>query len=131
MIVFTISGLYVSSLCASGIQALLIAVAATPALTLFIQTVLVPLGSAVFASTSGGAPGLGIKPGDWRVPAAVPVLLGAGFLAVVLRFAMVNHRSAERGARHVVTQIVWMAVLLTIGVTLWAALAGQGTLFPS
>jgi len=127
IILFTTGSLYVSSLCATGIQALLISAAALPVVALFVQMVLEPLESRLFVWASdqvGAFPALGLRPGDTRFPTALALCLGAGFVLVMLRFAMVNHRSAERGAGRVWKQLLWLAVCLLIGVTIWAVLAG-------
>ncbi len=126
MVAITTGSLYVSSLCGSGVQALVIATATMPGVALAIQTVLIPLGAAVFqwSSRLAGKPPGPFELWDLRLPTVPALLLLGGFVAVVLRFARANHRSAERGAMRVWMQVVWMAVAAVIGVAVWGGLAG-------
>ena len=116
-----------SSLCANGIQALLISMAATPAVVLLIQTVLIPAARAVVrvgVSFVRRDPAVQARSLDFQFLSVAGLLPMAGVLTVMLWFALVNHRSAERGAGRVVTQVIWIAACLAIAVALWAALAG-------
>ena len=51
------------------------------------------------------------------------LLLAAGFIVLALRFALVNHRSADRPAGRVLTQVAWMAGYAAITVVMMAVLA--------
>ena len=127
MVLVTVGALYVSSLCPNGIQALLISMAATPAVLLSIQTVLIPAArqSFVWASRlSGENPAVQVRALEFQALSLAGLLPMAGVLTVMLRFALVNHRSAERGAGRLVKQVIWIAACLAIAVALWAALAG-------
>jgi hypothetical protein len=55
-----------------------------------------------------------------RLASVLTVLLVAGFIAVVLRFALANHRSAERGAGRVWKQVILMAAFVTAGIMIFA-----------
>jgi hypothetical protein len=121
----TIGSLYVSSLATSGLWALLVSLTAISGALLLLGESSV---SAVFAALarSGLVPLVGVSWTDQRVLRVLALVLGAGFLAIVLRFALANHRSADRAAGRVWTQVIWMAGCLAIGVTL---LAGVVTLY--
>jgi nitric oxide reductase large subunit len=65
----------------------------------------------------------GISPMDRsQLMSLLELLLIAAMLAVVLRFALANHRSAEPAGERVV-QVILMAVGLTVGGLLLAGLA--------
>jgi hypothetical protein len=95
ILLLTCSSLYVSSLNTSGLKALLLSMPVS----------LVAL--AVMAALSSM---LGLR----RLSPA-PVVLFAGFLAVVLYFALVNHRSGERGPWRIGRQVFVMAGCLALG----------------
>lgn len=48
---------------------------------------------------------------SWTEPLAIA--LAAGFLALVLRFALVNHRCSDRSATRAWPQVAWIAAWLT------------------
>jgi hypothetical protein len=111
IIVLTAGSLYVSSLFNTSMQAWLVSLALIPALALFIQTVLVPIAMA---------------PADRPLPPfAIALVLVAAVLAVVLQFALQNHRSAERGAARVAKQVAWIGASLLIATMTWSALAAS------
>lgn len=115
VIVVATASLYISSLCTSGLRALLASIPFAP----------VVLAIAYYARLSVSNPGslrLPIIPSRAYSPLTVrdegsmtllAFVLLAGFLGLVLRFALVNHRSAERGARR-----VWLQVVLMVGCTM-------------
>jgi hypothetical protein len=121
---FTVGSLYVSSLSTSGLRALLVSVPAIVGAAWFLQYLVEFPGSAVFAIVSGLPTGV-TSPGGQRVDQGlmglVPVLIAGGFLVIVLRFALTNHRAADRAAARVSAQAIWMALCLTAGITLLAA----------
>ena len=104
MMFLIIGSLYVSSLCTSGVRALLL-------------SFLVLFGLGLVAEWFGAAVQRSLhQPLLW--------LAGlAGFVALALRFGLVNHRSAERGAGRVWRQAIWMGGCLTLGVTALLALS--------
>ena len=129
VIVLTIGGLYVSSLCSSGLWALLMSLPAMLGVVVFVRAVADPLERLAFALVSHlPAPaiphGLPVDRGIWIFGPLLLVV--AGFLAVVLRFALANQRTADRAPGRIVKQVIGIAACLAIGLTLIAAL---GALF--
>jgi hypothetical protein len=113
IILMTTGSLYVSSLCTSGLRALVLSVA-----IVFGVTVLVGF----LFSARVAAPGLF----DGRWPAILVGVVLAGVLALALRFALENHRCAKQGAARVFQQVMWMAGTLTVGVTILSVVAMFG-----
>ena len=114
IILLTAGSLYVSSLCASGLRALLASV-----FVIFVVPLL--LGSFVLAQCLRSSAVHSWRRGtslsrSWAEPLAIA--LATGFVALLLRFALVNHRSSERGLAHVWPQAIWIAAWLTLGVVL-------------
>ena len=58
-----------------------------------------------------------------RFDSALEQLLDAAFLALLVRFALVNHRSAERAGRRIWTQGLWLAGCLTAEVIVASVVA--------
>lgn len=125
VVVLTTGGLYVSSLCGSGLWALLMSLPAMLAVIVFVRVVTEPLGAAAFTTVLHLS-----RVESWRLVAvlavqrsttiAVGVLLTAGLLAVVLRFARANQRSGDRAPVRVLKQVIGIAACLTIAQTLLA-----------
>ena len=122
---FTIGSLYVSSLSRSGVGALLASLPALMAPGLFVEWLFTHPGAAVFrmvADASGWpSPRLAPRPSSLRALDASFWAIGAGVVALVLWFGLTNHRSAERAMTHLRTQVVWLALALTLAVTLLSA----------
>jgi hypothetical protein len=93
ILILAVTSLYVSSLCSTGIRALLLSVLATPVVLLI---------AAQF--------GLGSD----HLTMSQAVML-AGFLTLVLWFGLENHRSAERGAARIGRQVFVVAGCLALG----------------
>jgi hypothetical protein len=110
IILLTTGSLYVSSLCTSGLRALVLSVA-----IVFGVTVLVGF----LFSARVAAPDLF----DGRWPWIFVTVLVTGVLALALRFALENHRSAKQGAKRVFQQVMWMAGALTLGATVLSVVA--------
>jgi len=135
--VLTVVSLYVSSLCTSGLWALLMSVSAICTVVFFVGTMAESLASSGRVLFLWGAPvsmvartasekawqRFGISPMDRsQLMSLLELLLIAAMLAVVLRFALANHRSAEPAGERV-AQVILMAVGLTVGGLLLAGLA--------
>jgi len=92
----TVVSLYVSTLCSSGIWALMISVPTA----LAAAAAVVPLGDQLqhYLYSLGGRP-------DWRLIERLTLLLTLALFGIVLRLAFVNHRSADRSAARTVSQI--------------------------
>ncbi len=98
IILLTTGSLYVSSLCRSGLRALMVSAPVMLALSVL----------SLYSAGVYGSP---------RALLAVPL---AGVVALMLWFALENHRSAEHGARRVCQQVMWMAGCLGLGVAVSA-----------
>jgi hypothetical protein len=113
--------LYVSSLCTSGLWTLLISVPAIFGATQFVKFLGDELGPRVFGLVFrriaiGGADQIPFK--------SLIALLLTGFLVLILRFGLINHRSTERVASRVWTQAIWMTGYVVLGIVLITRLAG-------
>ena len=97
VIVLTVVSLYVSSISASGIRALLFAIAVVAGGVLTINRLVLSL---PFRNFQGRF--------------SLSLVLLAGFLAVLLRLALANHRSADLGARRVSIQAVFLSACLAL-----------------
>ena len=133
-LVLTAGSLYVSSLCTSGVWALVISLPTMAGASIFMNVVLLPVANASQTAWSRLfntlAPNAFVR-GD-QIPGsvmkAVGLLLVGGFIALVMRFALTNHRSADRPAGRVWKQALLMALFATAGIVLAsgvAALAGR------
>jgi ABC-2 family transporter protein len=125
VIALTIGGIYVSSLCRSGLWALLISLPAMLGVVVFVRALGNPLARVAFALVSY-VPVLTVRqwlPADSRIWIVVLwLVIVAGFLAVVLRFALANQRTVDRAPGRIMTQVIGIAAVLAIGLTLMAAL---------
>jgi hypothetical protein len=61
-----------------------------------------------------------------RTGSALTVLLLLGFVVILLRFALLNHRSADRAASRVWTQLIVMAAFVTVGLMIVPAVMALG-----
>lgn len=119
-----ITSLYISSLCRSGLRALLVALPlAVVALTLLAQSLEVMFGHVLL----GHNPYIAIWEGEatalaWLV-AGLPLLLIAVWLGLVVFFGLANHRSAERGAGRIWSQLLTLTAVAVVGAALWMGTA--------
>ena len=126
-------GLYVSSLSTSGVRALLLSLPVGCAVVLFAAFVGEGVGWAGGLVYSRGiSPLRAAPPTDhlalfrtllsalmWLRPDRLLTLLVIPFIALVLRFALANHRSGERPAGRVWNQALWTAgSLLLVGLVI-------------
>lgn len=124
LVVFlTMCSLYLSSLCTSGVRAMVLSLAVTLSALVVFQTVTSLAWRVVrqLSETAGRLPrGLGV--GQFNSFRSVmfwlTLVLLAGFVALLLRFAFLNHRSAERSARRVWWQAIWIAGFIVLGAAL-------------
>jgi hypothetical protein len=107
VIALTVGSLYVSSLCTSGVKALVLSLPGT-----FLVT-----GLLVVLSWASQAQA--VVPARHAAELSIWLSLGLalGFLAILLWFGMSNHRSGERGVSRVWRQALWMAGYLLMGVS--------------
>ena len=119
--------LYVSSFSASGLRALVLGLPFVAGAALLIQAA----GSAaewVFYHSAVDAAGRAVAR-HWRSNAPSEIMtpvLAAGFLTLLLRFAFLNHRSAERSVGRVLQQVGCLAAFLVAAVALWVAVLVRG-----
>jgi hypothetical protein len=115
--------LYISSLCRSGLWALIMSLPAVVGSALFVQ-----LGFAWLAHSSyvavrslAGKPVVRFPAFYYFAPRALSYLLVFGLIAIALRFALINHCSADRPAKRVLMQVIVMAVFVAAGIAAGAA----------
>jgi hypothetical protein len=109
--------LYVSSVCTSGLQALLVSAATVVVLPMFLGPF---VGGAVDWALRSLLPARQFAvPQSLTVPLAL--VLTASFIGLVLRFGLVNHRSSERSVRRIIQQVICIVVCFTLGVVLLSA----------
>jgi hypothetical protein len=104
--------LYVSTLCSSGLWALLLSVPAAFAVAVFIMRLRGVLESVMYSR--------GVRP-DWLEWAEAGLTMAV--IALVLRLGLANHASADRNPGRIALQIGAVAAAMTAAVTL-AGLAG-------
>jgi hypothetical protein len=106
MILLTTSALYVSTLCSSGVKALLLSLFAAPFLMLLLQRLDAGLtvAFAAFGVNHWPASAKAISLSGWLVTG-----MAAGFVVLTLSFGMRNHRSVERDGVRAWRQAVWIA----------------------
>ncbi len=121
----TVVSLYVSSLCTSGLRALVwsllaafgVLTLASRVLTLTFELRIGPLLDFNYARL--------LRDADTRQIVLVMTLnvlffaMYAGGIGLLLRFARVNHRSAERGARRIWNQMLRLGAFLALVMSLW------------
>jgi hypothetical protein len=107
VIALTVGSLYVSSLCTSGVKALLLSLPGSALVVGLLVPLWVSQAQAVVPSRHAAE----------QLKIWLSLGLALGFLAMLLWFAMSNHRSGERGASRVWRQAIWMAGYLLIGVS--------------
>jgi hypothetical protein len=129
ILLLTAGSLYVSSLCASGASALVMALPAAICAAWFQLVALGPVAlvaraawSRVFdAAAASGSLLRGLP--QSRVAPVVDLLLIAGLIALLSRFALANHRFAERSPRLVVRQVSLIAAVAAARVVILSGVA--------
>ena len=126
VLLLTAGSLYVSSLCRSGLRALVLSMPAMIACMWFLQVVIAYIGIPTYrwahsmAVTDGhrfAGPRYVDQPG-------VAYAVTAIFIGIVLRLAYTNHRSADRPGRRVAAQVLVMAAFVIGIVAITAARNG-------
>jgi hypothetical protein len=117
IVLLTAASLYVSSLCASGLRALLGSVSVMVAVPLLLQFPIAFAIDWIVRNLHSVLTGAQIA---WFRSMTVPfaLVLGAGLVGLLLRFALVNHRSSERRVRHVWRHVGCITAWLTLAVIL-------------
>ena len=114
LLLLTAGSLYVSSLCGSGAWALVTSLAVTFGV-IFFQNVVLGVDAAWLFS--GPAPSAATLHGS-QVVHGLDLLLIAGLIGVLARFALSNHRTAERSAWRVCRQVAVLTVFATLRVVI-------------
>jgi ABC-type transport system involved in multi-copper enzyme maturation permease subunit len=122
IVLLAIGGLYVSSLCSSGLWALLMSLPALLGTVLFVRVLANPMERAALLIVSH-LPALMAPHGvrDEATAVMIPgtaLLLGAALLAVVLQLALANYRSADRDPSRIAGQIIDIAGCVAVALIL-------------
>jgi ABC-type transport system involved in multi-copper enzyme maturation permease subunit len=115
--------LYISSLCRSGLWALVLSMPAVVGSALFLQLSFDWLANPSYAAARSltGKP-LPRFPPFYYIPSrAWSYVLIAGVILLALRFAFINHRFADRPAKRVWVQVIVMATFVAVGIAAGAA----------
>jgi hypothetical protein len=105
VILLTVSSLYVSTLCSSGVKAMLLSLFGAPFLILLLRwldaglTISLQALGVALAPASATAMSLSL----WLLAG-----MAAGYVVLALWFGMLNHRSVERAAARVRPQAIWI-----------------------
>ncbi len=129
IVLLTIGGLYVSSLCTSGLWALLMSLPALWGAVLLVGLLAYPMKRVAFFVMSH-VPALVIPQGVRREHADLVVLgtmlmLGAALSGVVLRLALANYRSADRAPGRVAEQVICVAGSFIVALLLLVVVSFQ------
>jgi hypothetical protein len=126
LLVLATVSLYVSSLCTTGLWALVMSLPAAFMTVLFVRHLADSLGPAayevwrrVFNTILPSRPALG-RLVTTRLSSTLMLLLAAGAIAIAMRFAFRNHRSGERSAGRVCSQVAVIAAFVGGGALLIA-----------
>ena len=121
-LVLTAGSLYVSSLCTSGVWALVMSLPTMVGASIFLSFAIVQVGDASYTAWSRLFSALvpsvvgRVDLVAWRVTQALNMLLIGGFIALLMRFALTNHRFADRPAARVLKQALLLALFATAAV---------------
>nr|MDQ3347171.1 hypothetical protein [Acidobacteriota bacterium] len=127
-VVLTIGGLYVSSLCRTGLWALLMSIPAVVGTGMFVSVLERPLTRAVWGGLSY-VPASMIPPREFDLLVFIPqlgLLLVGGLLALLLRFGYVNYRSTDRVRSRTMKQVMGLACGMAIALMVVSAVMALG-----
>ena len=124
IVLLTASSAYISSLCSSGVRAMVLSLPIGMAVAYFVQMangalrwVTLKLAGPLMADIVSGA----IAPSSVD-PADVLIFAARGFsftlVPLLLWFGFVNHTASERAARRILRQIAWIALVIMTGIVL-------------
>jgi hypothetical protein len=115
--------LYISSLCRSGLWALVMSMPAAVGAQLFLQFSFEWLANYSFRAVMSlnGMPLPRYRPFYYIPPRPLALLMVLGVIALALRFAFINHRSADRPAKRVWTQVIVTAAFVAAGIVVGGA----------
>jgi preprotein translocase subunit SecG len=110
LVLLTAGTLYLSSLCRSGVGALVLSFPCVVATVLFVQTIGSELWRAIGRSPAYDAPFLDSFGGFFLLIAVV-----GGFVALLLCLAFVNHRTSDRSVERIARQVASIAGYVATG----------------
>jgi hypothetical protein len=118
VVLVTTSSLYVSTLCSSGIRAMVFALPAIVGTLLLFLSVYGPVSVAVYRRlvTWGGRPSREVFLSYLTAQRVAVLVLGASLVMLLLCYALDNHRTADRHIRRILSQAAGIAGLLALGV---------------
>jgi preprotein translocase subunit SecG len=116
IVLLTAGSLYLSSLCRTGVGALVLSFPTVVATVFFVRTVTDMLWR-IGLFTISARPWLGA-----HRTGLVLVTVVAGFVALLLWLAYVNHRTADRSTSRVAKQVLAIAGYITVGLTVLVVL---------
>jgi hypothetical protein len=117
----TTCSLYISSLCSSGVRAMVLSFPAMLGAVVFLRTVTwawLGVSQMIGLSSVGLLRGYVPRDAAARAAAALLVVLGTALIVLLLGLAYRNHCSADRNAARVIRQAILIAAFLTAGVVL-------------
>jgi hypothetical protein len=123
-ILITTSGLYISTLCSTGVKAAVWSLPAVVAALAFVQFAIALL-QPIFAFLPAAARESGlVVPARtvWTIQLYALVTLGAGLCLLLLRFGFENHRTVGRHPRQVARQVAAIAAYLGLSALALSAL---------
>ncbi len=109
----TAFGLYLSSLSLSGLKALLLSIPGICVAVALVGFLATEIGRAVYTLRSGRT--IAASGNTAHLTLWLAFAVAAGFFVLVLYFAMLNHRSSERGFARAWPQALWMCGYLMVG----------------
>lgn len=122
LLLITAVSLYASSVCRSGLQAVLVSIVTIVALALFASEVAGEINRPIAALArpiARDAPQSEALLAQFNLARTIAMsVIGAGVSFVLLRFGLANHRSAEGGIRHIAAQAIWISASAAAGQTL-------------
>jgi hypothetical protein len=110
MVLLTAGSLYLSSLCKSGVGALVLSFPSVVATVLLVQTIGSQLRRAIGRNLASDEPFLDSFSGFFLLIAVV-----GGFVALLLWLAFVNHRTADRSVDRIAKQVLSIAGYVATG----------------
>jgi hypothetical protein len=120
IVLLTVSSLYVSSLCSSGLMALLMSLPVTLGALAFMGSAIVWAATTSLPLVSVMRPPGSVQLAPTRLISVLSLLLLGVFIAIVQRLALANHLSAERSVGRVWRQVILLVAFVSAGVLILA-----------
>jgi hypothetical protein len=119
LVLLTSGAIYVSTLCRSGVAALVWSFASVAGTIAFVRMLLDTADRLVIRPLVVSGVRLAVT---WEVALIVASGIGAGLVGVLLILGFVNHRSLERSSSRTWRQVLWIAGYLVVGVAMFLTL---------